>query len=98
MNNTATGSCKKKVDLFEDSFGSFVDKTTGQSIPVRRFTWRNQHSVEVQVISYGATITSIKLPDKHGIVEDIVMGFDNMEGCKNILLYFRTDCSNNFEL
>lgn len=66
--------------LFQDEFGVYTDKTTGQNHSVRRFTWTNQHKVSVQIITYGATVTSIKLPDKNGVIEDIVTGFDDMEG------------------
>lgn len=33
-----------------------------------------------QVISYGATITSIQVPDKKGVPDDVVAGFDTLEG------------------
>lgn len=68
------------VEFEEDEFGLFTDTVTGQSSAVRRFTWRNSNSVTVQVITYGATITSIKVPSNNGTVDDIVMGFNNMEG------------------
>uniref|UniRef100_A0A6P7G2C2 Aldose 1-epimerase n=1 Tax=Diabrotica virgifera virgifera TaxID=50390 RepID=A0A6P7G2C2_DIAVI len=73
------------VQFEEDGFGMFTDRTTGESASVRRFTWKNANNVTVQVITYGATITSIRLPGKNGVVEDIVMGFDNMEGYLNHL-------------
>ncbi|XP_023014433.2 galactose mutarotase [Leptinotarsa decemlineata] len=76
---------KDQVEFEEDFFGLFTDKTTGQSSSVRRFTWRNSNSVTVQVITYGATITSIKIPGKNGHVDDIVMGFNDMEGYLNRL-------------
>lgn len=68
------------VQFEEDHFGLFTDKTTGQSTSIRRFTWRNSNNISVQLITYGATITSIKLPDKGGKVEDVVLGFDDIQG------------------
>lgn len=73
------------VEFDEDEFDSYVDKDTGKTLSVRRFTWRNSSGVSVQVITYGATITSMKLPDKNGTVDDIVMGFDDMKGYLNPL-------------
>lgn len=67
------------VELEEDDFGLYTDKTTGKSTSVRRFTWK-ANRITVQVITYGATITSIKIPDRNGTVEDIVMGFNDMRG------------------
>ncbi|CAH1984832.1 unnamed protein product [Acanthoscelides obtectus] len=66
------------VILREDEFGLWIGETS-----VRRFTWRSRSNVEVQVITYGATVTSIKLPGAGGQIDDIVLGFDNMEGYLN---------------
>ncbi|CAH0556967.1 unnamed protein product [Brassicogethes aeneus] len=68
-----------QVELNEDEFGLYIDKTTGDSKSVRRFTWSNKNNMEVQVITYGATITSIKVPDSKGLVEDIAFGFTFLE-------------------
>lgn len=68
------------VTLTEDEFDLYTDKTTGKSYPVRIFTWENSNKVSVQVINYGATITSIRTPGKNGISEDIVMGFNDLKG------------------
>lgn len=73
-------SYSQDVQFEEDHFGLFTDKTTGQSTSIRRFTWRNTNNITVQLITYGATITSIKLPDKSGKIEDVVLGFDDIQG------------------
>jgi aldose 1-epimerase len=39
-------------------------------------TLRNQNGVEIRVMTYGATILSIKTPDKAGQLDDITLGFD----------------------
>src|SRR5260370_5481409 len=44
------------------------------------FTLTNAHGLEVRVIPYGAIIVSIKTPDKNGRFDDIVTGFDTLEG------------------
>jgi hypothetical protein len=36
--------------------------------------------MHVEIINYGATITSLNVPDKTGNLEDVVLGFDNIEG------------------
>ncbi|XP_046613364.1 galactose mutarotase-like isoform X1 [Neodiprion virginianus] len=53
---------------------------TVQGEKVEIFTLKNGHGFEVDVISYGATIQSIRTPDKHGNIDDVVLGFDNIEG------------------
>ncbi len=47
---------------------------------IRRFTLRNSHDVLVRILDYGGTITDIIVPDKHGNMDDINLGFDSMEG------------------
>ncbi|XP_066157158.1 galactose mutarotase-like [Euwallacea fornicatus] len=74
-----------EVRLEEDEFDTYNDPETGELLSVTRFTWKNSSKVCAQVISYGATITSIQMPDKNGILDDIVMGFDDMKGYRNPL-------------
>ncbi|XP_015586419.1 aldose 1-epimerase isoform X2 [Cephus cinctus] len=47
---------------------------------VDKYTLKNTKGVEIEVISYGATIVSVKVPGKTGTLEDVVLGFDNIEG------------------
>ncbi|KAL0280801.1 UNVERIFIED_CONTAM: hypothetical protein PYX00_001989 [Menopon gallinae] len=67
------------VDIVEDGFGFYTDVCGNKEI-VRRFTFTNQNYLTIQVITYGATITSIKYPDQCGVVEDVVLGYDGIEG------------------
>src|SRR5262245_59065924 len=39
-------------------------------------TLTNANGVEVRTIPYGAIITSIKVPDRNGHLDDVVLGFD----------------------
>jgi aldose 1-epimerase len=57
------------------AFGTMPDGTR-----VDAFTLTNAHGVEVRIITYGAAIASIKVPDRAGRIDDIVTGFDNLEG------------------
>ena len=43
------------------------------------FTLKNNAGAEVQVISYGAAIRSILVPDNVGTMTDVVLGFDTLE-------------------
>lgn len=77
--NKAAGPGKGKMELginiCEDVFGD-----DGSGRQVRRFTLTNENRMSVQVINYGATITCVKVPDKRGNVDDVVLGFDDMSG------------------
>lgn len=79
---------KNAVTLSEDEFDVFTDPKTKETSSVRKFTWTNCNNVSIAVLSYGATIQSIKLPSTSGAVDDIVMGFDNMKGWYNIIIHF----------
>ncbi|XP_063394279.1 galactose mutarotase-like [Cydia fagiglandana] len=46
---------------------------------VRRYTWKTKNKMMVQVITYGAAITVIKVPDKRGNPDDVIAGFDTLE-------------------
>ncbi|XP_041987305.1 galactose mutarotase-like isoform X2 [Aricia agestis] len=46
---------------------------------VRRYTWKTKNKMTVQIISYGATITSIQVPDRKGVPTDVVAGFDTLD-------------------
>ena len=47
-----------------------------QGKPVEMVTLKNTHGMEVQAITYGAIITSLKVPDRAGKIADVVLGFD----------------------
>ena len=46
---------------------------------VERYTLRNAHGLELRVISYGATLTELRLPDRAGQLADVVLGFDGLQ-------------------
>ena len=59
----------------ESAFGSLADGT-----PVRLFTLTNASGMEVQAITYGLILKSIKVPDRAGRFDDIVVGHDDLDG------------------
>jgi aldose 1-epimerase len=44
-----------------------------------QFDLKNAKGMEVRLAAYGARITSIKVPDRHGDFADVVLGFDTVE-------------------
>ena len=55
---------------------------------VEQFTLSNSHGLEACAISFGGTITSIRTPDRHGQIGDIVLGFNSLEGYVGAHPYF----------
>ena len=49
-------------------------------VGLSRYTLKNSSGMTVQVIEFGAAITSILVPDKHGNFDDVTAGFDTLCG------------------
>ena len=60
--------------LDEQEFGHTPD---GRA--VRLFTLRNAHGLAVKVMSYGATVTEVLVPDRQGSLTNVVLGSDQLE-------------------
>lgn len=52
------------------------------------YTLENTKGINIDITNYGATVTSIKVPDKDGLFEDIALGFDDIEGYQDDSMYF----------
>ncbi len=65
----------RQLSMTRASFGTLPD---GQA--VEAFTLRNSKGMEVQAITYGGIITSLKVPDRNGQAGDVVLGYDNLQG------------------
>lgn len=44
------------------------------------YTLTNRNGVEVRITNYGAAIVSLKVPDRAGKFEDVVLGYDGLDG------------------
>jgi aldose 1-epimerase len=69
-------SCKKSTttggSMNKESFGNAPDGT-----PVSLYTLTNSHGMEARIITFGGIIVSLKVPDRNGKLDDVVLGFDN---------------------
>ncbi|MFB3905531.1 MAG: aldose epimerase family protein [Acidobacteriota bacterium] len=57
----------------EEKFGQL-----GESV-VKRYTLVNNHGMVVKIMSYGATITELRVPDRDGNIANVVLGSDSFE-------------------
>jgi aldose 1-epimerase len=55
---------------------------------VELFSLVNSQGMEVSIINYGGIVTSIKVPDRTGKVDDVVLGHDTLEGYLNRTRFF----------
>lgn len=63
-----------KAFVAHSPFGKLPDGTT-----IEQYTLKNASGSEVRVINYGGIITAIKVPDRNGKLDDVVLGYDNFE-------------------
>ena len=52
---------------------------TNDGEPVELYTLTNKNGVVAKVMTYGAILTELHVPDKNGKDADIVLGFDNLD-------------------
>src|SRR5689334_8016970 len=57
----------------KQSFGKTGD---GQNIDI--YTLRNPHGVEAKITNYGGILVSLKVPDRNGKFDDVVLGFNDL--------------------
>ena len=72
-----------EATITKSDFGMFQD-----SIPVSKYALVNANGMEVDVITYGGIITSLKVPGKDSTFQDVVLGFDSMDGYVDGSPYF----------
>jgi len=48
--------------------------------PVDLYTLRNANGAEATIITYGGTVTTLKMPDRNGNLGDVVLGYDHLGG------------------
>jgi aldose 1-epimerase len=63
---------KQKSTVSKELYGKTGDQT------VMQYTLANKKGMQVKVIGYGATITYIAVPDKDGVFENVVLGYDSL--------------------
>jgi aldose 1-epimerase len=66
---------KGKRDVRKQSFGK-----TGDGRPVDLYTLTNSQGMEVRAMTYGGIIVSLRVPDKTGKFDDVVLGHDTLDG------------------
>ena len=76
-------SLNPKGTLTHSRFGQLPDGT-----PVELYTLRNSHGMEAQIMTYGGIVTSLKVPDKRGKLDDVVLGYDTLDAYLKSTPYF----------
>lgn len=64
----------QRAAIAKSDFGKLPDGTVIES-----YTLYNIHGASATIITYGATLTQLFVPDKNGKLGDVVLGFDKLE-------------------
>src|SRR5260370_1438 len=80
LNLNAYGQAK----VTKEGFGKTPD---GQDADI--YTLTNSGGAEVKITNYGGIVTSLRVPDRNGKLDDIVLGFDNLDAYLKGHAYFR---------
>lgn len=76
------GGSTAKPSLRSVPFGEVDGK------PVRQFIFSNANGIEVRATNYGGIITHIRVPNADGKVDDVVLGYDSLDGYLERSPYF----------
>ena len=74
------------MTIKQEPFGSYRDK------PVIAYTLTNAHGLTARLISFGARLIEMHVPDKDGSMSDIVLGFDDLASYVATDTYFGATC------
>jgi aldose 1-epimerase len=72
--NATAANSKQRAPISKSEFGKLPDDTL-----IDAYTLHNIHGASATIITYGATLTKLFVPDKTGQLGDVVLGFDKLE-------------------
>lgn len=78
----ASKCCKMKSPATSVPFG------TADGKPVTLYTLTNAKGSEAKIMNYGGIVQSLKVADKNGKLDDVVLGYDNVDGYIKVTPYF----------
>ncbi len=80
----SSSCCKNSKDMSKCCSGQQAGKasfgTTSDGKAVEIYTLKNSKGAEAKITTYGGILTSLKVPDRSGKLDDVVLGYDTLEG------------------
>jgi aldose 1-epimerase len=64
----------------------FGSTPSGEAVDI--YTLRNDKGAEARIMNYGGIVVSLKMPDKDGNFDDVVLGYDNLDSYVKNSPYF----------
>jgi aldose 1-epimerase len=69
------GKAQAKSSMKKQPFGKTAD---GQAVDL--FTLTNAKGMEVSITNFGGIVVTLKVPDRNGKLDDVVLGYDQLDG------------------
>jgi aldose 1-epimerase len=66
---------KAKMNVQEQAFGQTPD-----GHKVKLYILTNSNGLKARIMTYGAAVVSLEVPDRNGKFDDITLGYDNLDG------------------
>ncbi len=82
----AWGQSPAVVKISTPEIRSFGKTSAG--VQTQLYTLKNKHGIEAAITNYGATLVSLKTPDRQGKLADIILGFDDAAGYEKGTAYY----------
>ena len=79
-----SGGAHCKASITRDNFGTANSGPYGGDQTVWRYALTNSHCMQVRIMTYGATVQSIRVPDRNGHFKDIALGFETLKEYVNL--------------
>lgn len=73
-----TGKAQAESKMRKQAFG-----TTDDGREVDLYTLTNKNGMEARITNFGGILVSLKVPDRKGNLQDIVLGYDSLDGYKD---------------
>jgi aldose 1-epimerase len=73
---------RRRAPVKKETFGTLAD---GRVADI--YTLTNRNGVEARITNFGATVVSLKVPDRRGQMADVILGYDNLDSFVNDTAY-----------
>lgn len=68
----------EKLSLCRCDFGKFKNPKTNKCEKIEKFTWTTVNRMEVSIVTFGARLLQICVPDRNGSCGDVLMGHGSL--------------------
>src|SRR5260370_36090597 len=72
--NISSDTSKKAAPITKSVFGKTQD-----GVAIELYTLHNASGASAKVMTFGATLVDLDMPDRNGKMGDVVLGFDNLQ-------------------